>query len=321
MKVCSSSLELLQIPDSDPGAKPMGNRPFLHLTVGNFDGLHLGHQALLQQAESFRQQYGGLLSIYSFDPHPQVFFRPHTPHIFLENRETWRDRLKDYKVDILIEEKFTKEFSLLSPEEFLNTYWGPFLNLKSLTVGSDFRFGRDRKGDTALLGDWCAKNNIEFRAIPPVLVDNERVSTTRIKELLQTGDVERAAQCLGRPFSIRSKVVKGDQRGRLLGFPTLNQIDAAGRLLKRGVYVSEVSWNGKSFHSITNVGIRPTVESAVGVVVETHILSFFDREIYGETVEVRFLKFLREERKFSGLDELKQQIQIDVELARRRDKL
>lgn len=311
MRIYSSSLELLQA----QAPQALATRPGLHLTVGNFDGLHLGHQALLNQAQKCKKQLGGWLGVYSFDPHPQSFFKPQGPHIYLEKRSAWRERLADMGVDLLIEEKFTKDFSALSAQEFLETHWGDFLNLKSLTVGVDFRFGQGRTGDVNYLKSWCKKKGIVLHAIEPVLVDGERVSTSKIKALLGEGDVVRASQCLGRAFSIRGVVQKGDQRGRTIGFPTLNLIEESAALLRRGVYVTTMCWNSRTYSGITNVGIRPTVHATSPVVTETHIVGSFDRELYGEEIEIHFKSFVREERKFKSLEDLKQQIQIDTQSA------
>lgn len=312
MRIYSSSLELLQKPAEKPAKG-------LHLTVGNFDGLHLGHQALLNQAQKCKKQQDGWLGVYSFDPHPQSFFKPQIAHVYLEKRSAWREHLADRGVDVLIEEKFTKDFSELSAEEFLERHWGDFLNLKSLTVGVDFRFGKGRSGNLEMLKSWCAKKGIALYAIQPVLVDGERVSTSKIKSLLSEGDVVRAAKYLGRPFCLRGIVQKGDQRGRTIGFPTLNLIEDSAVLLKRGVYLTTVCWNSRTYSGITNVGVRPTVHAASIVVAETHIVGSFDREIYSEEIEVHFESFVREERKFSSLDELKKQIEIDTKLALARD--
>ncbi|MFN8789961.1 MAG: riboflavin biosynthesis protein RibF [Bdellovibrionales bacterium] len=291
------------------------------MTVGNFDGLHRGHQALLQMARAEKARHGGLLVVYSFDPHPQAFFKAPGEHALLEKRSVWRERLAQSGVDILIEEKFTKEFSQLSAEEFLARHWAQGLNLKSLTVGSDFRFGRNRQGDQKLLESWSRQRGLVFHAVAPVIVEGERVSTSRIKALLREGQVLKAQNLLGRPFSIKGEVQKGDQRGRTLGFPTLNLVEESANLLRRGVYVASVDYKGKSFFAVTNVGVRPTLHSSSQVVVESHLLGTSLNEFYGQMIEVQFQDFVRDEKKFSGLDELRQQIQEDIRKAQEKKKL
>jgi len=290
------------------------------MTVGNFDGLHRGHQALLQMARAEKVRHGGLLAVYSFDPHPQVLFKAPGEHTYLEKRSVWRERLANSGVDILIEEKFTKEFSQLSAEEFLERHWARELNLKSLTVGSDFRFGRNRQGEQKLLESWSQERGLIFHAVPPVIFEGERVSTSRIKALLREGQVLQVQNLLGRPFSIKGEVKKGDQRGRTLGFPTLNLVEESASLLRRGVYVASVNHKAKSFLAVTNVGVRPTLHQSSQVVVESHLLGTSLEEFYGQIIEVQFQDFLRDEKKFSGLEELRQQIQVDIHKAQEKKK-
>lgn len=282
------------------------------MAVGNFDGLHLGHQKLLQKALSQKRLLGGALVIYSFTPHPQAFFQPDKKHIYLECRETWHQRLRDFGVDILIEEKFTKTFSELSSEQFLLQHWQSALHIKSLIVGTDFRFGHRRTGDFLQIQEWAIKNDIQIFGIPPVMLNDERVSTSRIKNCLNQGHVLEASQLLGRPFSIRGQVEPGHKKGRELGFPTLNIRDRSAENLKRGVYTTLVRGAFDVWSSVTNVGVRPTVHEKSITLVESHVLDGFKENLYGQNIEVEFLSFIRPEMKFSGLEQLKQQIASDV---------
>ncbi|MFN8846860.1 MAG: bifunctional riboflavin kinase/FAD synthetase [Bdellovibrionales bacterium] len=307
MKIFSSAQSVARDPD-------LAHKK-LHMAVGNFDGLHLGHRRLLQKALQNKRQWGGLLAVYSFNPHPQSFLSPLKKHILLENRETWYYRLREFGVDVLIEENFTKEFSEKSAEHFLQHQWHERLNLQSLVVGEDFRFGYQRQGDIKLLKSWSQQNGIDFSPISPVLINNQRVSTSGIKSLLFEGRPQQISNYLGRPFSIRGVVQPGDQKGRELGYPTMNIIDASAELLKRGVYVTSVRGALDVWEAITNVGVRPTVHNVSPVVVEAHILNKFQDNLYGQTVEIEFLEFLREEKKFSSFEDLKMQISQDVQLA------
>ena len=300
MKIFSSSLEVPQ------------NSNNLHMAVGNFDGLHLGHQKLLQKALHQKRLLGGELVIYSFKPHPQAFFQPDKKHIYLENRETWHQRLSDFGVDLLIEENFTKPFSELTAEQFLLSYWQKPLSLKSLIVGTDFKFGFKRQGDFSQIQDWARKNDIQIFGIPPVLLNDERVSTSRIKSCLNQGLVTEASQLLGRPFSIRGQVEPGHKKGRELGFPTLNVRDHSAENLKRGVYITLVRGAFDVWSSVTNVGVRPTVHEKSVTLVESHVLDGFQENLYGQNIEVEFLSFIRPELKFTGLEQLKLQISSDV---------
>jgi len=285
------------------------------MAVGNFDGLHLGHQKLLQKALSQKRLLGGNLAIYSFTPHPQAFFQADKKHTYLENRETWYQRLKDFGVDILIEEKFTKSFSELSAQEFLLKYWQSSLHLKSLVVGSDFKFGFQRTGDFSMIQNWANDCDIQLFGISPVMINNNRVSTSKIKSYLLEGSVFEASQLLGRPFSIRGQVEPGHQKGRELGFPTLNLRDFSAENLKRGVYITLVRGAFDVWNSVTNVGVRPTIHEKSITLVESHILDGFKDNLYGQNIEVEFLSFVRPEMKFSGLESLKLQIASDVTAA------
>lgn len=308
MKIFSTALDLAKDPE-------LAHKK-LQMAVGNFDGLHLGHRKLLQKALAQKRQLGGCLAVYSFSPHPQTLFIPEKKHIHLENRETWYHRFREFGVEVLIEEKFTREFSLQSADEFLQKQWLEALRLQSLVVGQDFRFGHGRLGDFTHLTHWARENRIELFGIPPFLVNKERVSTSGIKLALEKGELKKAHSFLGRPFSIRGTVQPGDRKGRELGFPTLNLSDSSSELLKRGVYLTSVRGALDVWDSITNVGIRPTVHKQSPVLVESHILGDFQDNLYGQAIEVEFLEFLRPEKKFASLDELKKQIQIDVQLSR-----
>lgn len=287
----------------------------LHMAVGNFDGLHLGHQKLLQKALQMKRLQSGSLAVYSFFPHPQAFFQSHVKHLYLEKRETWYQRLKDFGVDVLIEEKFTKKFSELQAEDFLKIHWEAALQLKSLVVGEDFKFGNKRTGDYSMIQNWGKPVNVEVHGVAPVLMNDMRVSTSQIKNYLLNGEVQNASQFLGRPFSIRGIVEPGAKKGRELGFPTLNVREPSGELLKRGVYLTRVRGALDVWPSVTNVGVRPTVHAQSLTLVESHLLGTFRDNLYGQNIEVEFLSFLRPEKKFTNLDELKAQISVDVKTA------
>jgi riboflavin kinase / FMN adenylyltransferase len=287
----------------------------IHMTVGNFDGLHLGHRKLLQQVLENQKKYGGKSCVYTFFPHPRRFFNPQFEHVYLQDREAWKFELKqNWKIDFLIEENFTKQLAETEAVDFLEKYWKKFLPIKTLVVGQDFRFGQKREGDIEILKKWCFDNSIELFLIESVEVQGVRVSTTLIRDCLIHGDLISAEKYLGKHFSVQGEVARGQQKGRLLGFPTLNLIDERATLLRRGVYVTWVIHKtGTKWPAITNVGIRPTIHSESAVVIESHVLKGLDQTLYGESIEVEFVSFVREEKKFGSFDELKNQIAIDVE--------
>ncbi len=179
-------------------------------------------------------------------------------------------------------------------------------------MGSLFRFGRNRGGDISTLEKICAQGQIQFRAMPQFQMDGMDVSSTMIRKLLQTGELPRANACLGRPFFYEGPVLKGDQRGRTIGFPTANLVSHGKLILPNGVYRTQVYWRGKLYDSITNVGLRPTFTDGMNphVTIETHLFDV-NEEFYGENLRVDFYEFIRAERKFSGLAELKSQIERD----------
>jgi riboflavin kinase/FMN adenylyltransferase len=292
------------------------------MTVGNFDGLHLGHRRLLAQTVANQKKYGGKTCVYTFTPHPRRYFNPQFEHVYLQDRETWKSELeKNWHIDYLIEEKFTKEFAETLAIDFLETYWKKTLPLKTLVVGEDFRFGQKRAGDVEKLKNWCLQNAIELFLIPPVEIEGVRVSTTLIRDCLIHGDLHSAEKYLGQHFAIAGVVEKGQQKGRLLGFPTLNVIDEKATLLRRGVYVTWVNHVGKKWPAITNVGIRPTIHAESAIVIESHVLDGLNQTLYGEKIEVEFISFVREEKKFGSFDELKNQIAMDVKSAKEYFKL
>ncbi len=322
MKSFSSALNfsenLHKTSENDPAPVEKSEKSFIHMTVGNFDGVHLGHRRLLDQAISNQKKYGGKTCVYTFSPHPRRYFNPQFEHVYLQDRKAWKNQLeKNWNIDYLIEENFTQKFAETSAEDFLLDYWQKSLPLKTLVVGEDFRFGKKRDGDVERLKLWCTQNSIELFLIPPVEIVGVRVSTTLIRDCLVHGDLVSAEKYLGRHFLIEGLVEKGEQKGRLLGFPTLNVVDEKATLLRRGVYLTWVtSTRGAKLPAITNVGIRPTIHSQSAVVIESHVLAGLDQTLYGERIGVEFISFVREEKKFGSLDELKKQIATDVTTAK-----
>lgn len=287
------------------------------MTVGNFDGVHLGHRRLLDQTIANQKKYGGQTCVYTFSPHPRRYFNPQFEHVYLQDRESWKRQLeKKWNIDYLIEENFTKKFAETSAEEFLNHYWKKNLPLKTLVVGEDFRFGQKRAGDVQRLKEWCSENSIELFLIPPVEIEGVRVSTTLIRDCLIHGDLHSAEKYLGRHFDIEGVVEKGEQKGRLLGFPTLNVIDEKATLVRRGVYLTWVKHKNQKWPAITNVGIRPTIHAESATVIESHVLDGLNQTLYDEKINVEFISFVREEKKFGSFDELKSQIAADVAFAK-----
>lgn len=287
------------------------------LTIGNFDGIHLGHQALIEQTVSLAKKYSLKSVVMSFRPHPiKVLF----PEKELKRLFSYRDQeevLEGMEVDFFVQQAFSRKLSELSAERFLSELIVKPLNPKAIVVGYDFAFGANREGSIGYLEKYCAQNQIELVVQSPIRVHGEVVSSSLLRKLIHEGRMDFASQCLGRSFYLEGVVEKGAGRGRQIGFPTANVFTKAESFPKVGVYVSLTSVGGITYPSITNVGKNPTFEEETRrpVQVETHILNF-DADIYGDSITVEFLDFLRPEKKFGSVDDLIQQIQVDVKQAR-----
>lgn len=287
----------------------------LALTIGNFDGVHLGHRALLKDLELAAQSYGLKSLVMTFSPHPRAILQPDHP---FRNRlfsiEDLKEQMSQLHVDGLWIETFNKELSELAPEEFISKYLTP-LNIKFLLVGHDFRFGKQRSGGLPQLLEWAKEKSVQIKVFNPYLENDQRVSTSLIRELLLQGKVEEVAHYLGRKFTLEGAIEHGHKVGQGMGFPTAN-INISAPILN-GVYITEVGLEGKLYPAVTNVGLRPTVNTHWDILdrnVETYILGE-DLDLYGKNLKVHFHTYLRPEKKFDSLEALRAQITKDVELA------
>lgn len=286
------------------------------LTVGNFDGLHLGHRALIEAVTARARETGRPAGLYTFDPHPTRVLYPESAPPQLT---TWRQLergLAEAQIELLIREPFTRAFSTFGADEFLEEVIAKRVAPQEIYVGRDFHFGKGRSGSGESLAERAPALGIRVEIIPQVCVDGVDVSSSRIREVLANGNVEEAARCLGRLYAIEGEVILGDQRGRTLGFPTAN-VETPNELIPaRGVYATtvEIPSRGETWGAVTNVGTRPTFEPG-RVLTEAHLLDF-EGDLYGESLVVSFLRRIRDEKKFSGPDELREQIARDAALAR-----
>ena len=290
------------------------------VTVGSFDGIHLGQRSILDTVVARARARDGTATVVTFDPHPRKVLSPeHAPSLLstCEQRLEW---IAEAGIDVAVIEPFTGEFAHTPPERFVQDYLHAGLAPVEVYVGYDFRFGRDREGSMRLLTELGPRLGFAVTIIPEVTIDGEDVNSTRIRELVAEGDVGRSARLLGRPYAIRGRVVEGDRRGRTLGFPTLN-LDSENELLPAsGVYAVRVRFldgaAGALLSAVSNVGRRPTFDAGEGIVCETHVFDF-DADAYGRRVEVQFVSRIRAERRFSGVEALRSQIGLDAEEARR----
>jgi riboflavin kinase/FMN adenylyltransferase len=300
--------------------------PLYHpvVTVGNFDGLHVGHRAIIDTVVERARQLGGEAVVYTFEPHPRKVLQPHRAPRLITTIEQRVELLRRTGVDTVIVEPFTREFAKIPAEVFIREILYEKIRPVEVYVGYDFHFGRDREGSMRLLTEMGPKLGFSVTIIPEVTVDAGDVNSTRIRQMLFEGRVEEAFAMLGRSYTIRGRVVEGDRRGRDIGFPTAN-LDPENEILPAsGVYAGRLRFlddgdppEGDEKLSVTNVGVRPTFGGDHRLVAEAHLLDF-DGDVYGRRVALSFTHHLRDERRFSGVAALREQIAKDVEEGRRR---
>jgi riboflavin kinase/FMN adenylyltransferase len=289
-------------------AFPTGREPIC-ATIGNFDGVHLGHQAILASVIGAAKQRSAPSLLITFDPHPLAVVAPSRGPKLLQTRRQKLEALEATKLDGILILPFDRELAALTGEEFFGSYLAQRIRFATVHVGSNFRFGRARGGDLRLLQEIGTQLDFSVVAVPPVSVDGEPVSSSAIRTAIDTGDVAKARAFLGRPFALTGEVVRGQGRGRTLGFPTANVAVDNESVPRRGVYVTETMAFSTRFPSITNVGVRPTFGGTT-LSVESHLIDV-DEDLYGERVEVRFLARLRDETTFAGPAELADQLARD----------
>ena len=273
------------------------------LTIGNYDGIHLGHQAILKKLISESRSNNILSSVMTFEPHPREFFSPKlAPKRIISLREKL-EYFDESKIDQVFIVNFNDEFSCKSYLDFIEIL-KKNIQAKKIIIGNDFRFGKHREGNIDKLKDnsvdVCVMNKIEYKG--------ERVSSTIIRDSLAVGDLKRAAMLLVRSYSISGKVVHGDKRGREIGFPTANIHMFHNRPPLKGVFAVKLN----NMYGVANLGVRPTIAGFSKLNLEVHLFNF-SKNIYGKHAHVTFLKKIRDEKKFENIDALKKQIQIDID--------
>lgn len=287
------------------------------LTIGNFDGVHRGHQELVKRLISASRRLDCEPVVMTFQPHPSRILTPERPVLRIFDEVDQRERLELLGVKILIEEPFTKEFSRLPAAEFFEQNLRRPLSPQALIVGHDFSFGADRQGGHEMLKKLCAEQGIELEIVPALSVESQIVSSSQIRQALTRGDVDVAEKMLGRAYYLKGEVLPGHQRGRSIGVPTANLRPLVEFLPRSGVYISQTRVGSQTFPSITNLGVNPTFqgENSGGLKLETHLFDFAG-DLYGREIRVELLKFLRDEVKFDGVEALKAQIDLDLAKAR-----
>lgn len=287
------------------------------VAIGNFDGVHLGHQRLLTKMLEESKRLGIPSVVLTFYPHPVELLRPEKK---LERLFTTAEKLtclEDLHIPYVLVANFDHKLAELSPEIFFDNYLKNGLKAKSVTVGFDFHFGKARSGNADTLKGLGKKNGIEVTVVDALEKDGVKISSSFIRENLRVGAVDKARTVLGRPYFITGLVSHGDSRGEKIGFPTANLKPPEEKLLpKDGVYVTRAIWQKQIFPSVTNIGTRPTFHGETAPrIIEVHFMDFKAR-LYDETIQVEFLERIRDEKKFASVDELVAQINRDVQYAR-----
>ncbi|HEY6095959.1 MAG TPA: bifunctional riboflavin kinase/FAD synthetase [Gallionellaceae bacterium] len=286
------------------------------VTIGNFDGVHLGHQAMLAELRRAAQARGLPTAVVIFEPHPREFFTPDKAPTRLTNLREKLELLAEHHVDRVHVCRFNQKFSQMSAANFIHSLHAD-MQAKHVLIGDDFRFGSGRSGDFALMEKIGMQQGFSVAAMHSVLHDGVRVSSTAVRAALAAGDMRTAARYLGRPYSISGRVVHGDKLGRDIGFPTANLQLKHNRPPLSGIFVVRV--HGDHFapqHGAASLGVRPTVKANGRAVLEVHLLDFA-QDIYGHHLRVEFLHKLRDEAKYPDLPSLIQQIALDVEQTRK----
>jgi len=291
----------------------------LHLAIGVFDGLHLGHQAVIRAAQQSAAETGGTAVVVTFDPHPIEVLSPgNAPRMLTASAHKLILLQRQLGVSEVLVVAFDREFAEQTGEQFVESLIdaAPSGGLARICVGQSWQFGKGRSGDVALLEVLGSRFGFGVSGIETVEVRGMRVSSTRIREAIAAGDFEVAAALLGRVYTVYGTVIKGRQLGRTLGFPTANLTVHSEQLPPTGVYAVRVTGAGDSWNGVANLGYRPTVEGGeVKRLLEIHLFGL-EFEIYGEDLEVEFVAFIRPEQKFDGLEALRGQIGSDVEAAK-----
>jgi len=298
----------------DRVALPM--RP-IHVAIGMFDGVHLGHRAVIESAVQSARHSGGVSLVMTFSPHPSVLFRPENPTRMILDLPSKVAKLATLGVDAVVVQPFTRDFAAIAAADFVPFIKRHLPRLAGIYVGENFRFGQGRKGDVAMLVAEGRRHGISVFSAPRVNLDGEPISSTRIRDRIASGDMKGAAALLGYVYTAEGTVVHGKHLGRTIGFPTLNLGWSPDLRPLYGVYAVRVS-GAKSYGwlpAVANYGLRPTVEQSVEPRLEIHLLVACPYGA-GDPVAVEWVRFLRPERKFGGIDELKAQIARDVTEAR-----
>ena len=286
---------------------------YSYVALGSFDGLHSGHLSLVNKIIELANENKGRSIVYTFKNHPRTLIKGATPPKLLMDNESKEEILEALGVDLIYFEEFNEEYMKLTPEGFIKYLCEKF-KVKGIVVGFNYRFGYKNIGDIEMLKELSTKYGYELYVMEPCNYENEVISSTRIRDELLNGNVDKAMKMLNRPYIIKGKVVHGKKLGRTIGFPTANLDYSKEALIPRkGVYYTNVQWQGKIYKGITSVGNNPTVNGDK-LTIETYILDF-NNDLYGHNIKVYFIKKIRDEKKFNSIDDLVIQLKKDKDYA------
>ena len=286
------------------------------VTIGNFDGVHKGHQVLIEKTADYAKARGIKSAVFTFLNHPINYFVPEKVKNIFDEKEKER-LIESFGIDYLIDIPFDKAMTKISAEQFIVKILKDKIHAKKIVVGHDFTFARNKEGNADVLRDMGHEYGIEVEIVQPIKINGIRVSSTFIRELISEGRVDEIPQYLGTHYVIEGEIIHGKANGRKMGYPTAN-ISLKDQIIKpkNGIYASRVIIDGKKYFGATNVGMNPTVNGKY-LSIETNILDF-DEDIYGKRVRIEFLEKIRDEKKFESLDELRKQLDLDTGFVRQK---
>lgn len=286
------------------------------VTIGNFDGLHQGHRALIKLTKQFAREENLKCVVFTFSPHPMFVFKKKSNFALIMAPSEKKYTMEQMGIDVYIEYPFTEEFANMEPEEFANKLIFEKLNCKVLVVGENYKFGKKQSGDYELLKRLGEQRGIKVIYVPSVLYEGERVSSSNIRKYLTDKNLETANRLLKVPYFILGEVAQGKKLGRTIGFPTINIAAHSLKLFPpNGVYATITYYDGQFYYGVTNIGCNPTVNGTFKV-VETFLFDFH-QAVYGETIKTYFFKWLRSEQKFPSVEDLRNQMTVDTNSAKK----
>jgi len=295
--------------------RPGWDNAYPVITIGNFDGVHVGHQEIFNRVKRKAREDGGKAVVFTFEPHPLKLLRPEKCPLLITPYEKRVRLIEHFKMDAIVVARFTRRFAALSPDSFFLDILKDTFNVHAICIGYDFSFGRDRVGSVERLKSLGKSYSVEVEIVGPVRLNGTPVSSTRIRQLVAEGKMKEAREFLGRYFFLSGEVIKGHERGQRFGFPTAN-IETGHELFPLpGVYATFLFYQGRRYRAVTNIGVNPTFNNGA-MSIETYVLDF-SAPLYGEEVSVSFVQRIRDEICFPSIGALAKQIESDVKIAKK----